>query len=73
MPMSKYSQTDPPDHIIAFVVTIGILVILAAVFSKKPEPREPINVDEVAAEVTQAAGKNLTKGVIQAIKEEMGD
>jgi hypothetical protein len=50
---------------VAFVALVGALVLSAPA----RQPREAVDVNGIAAEVTQAAGKNLAKGAVKGLKE----
>lgn len=50
-------------------VVIGGLYAWAR-WTDPPKEGKVIDIDKAAAETTQAAGKNLTRGAIQALKEE---
>lgn len=59
------------QQVIVFVMTVVIGGLYAwARWTDPPKEGKVIDIDKAAAETTQAAGKNLTRGAIQALKEE---
>jgi len=67
-------ESETKKWLIAFTLAIVVSGLLFFFFPPEPQPpREPVAplIEKAAAEATEAAGKHFTRGVIEAVKEEL--